>query len=87
MTRDHSEVQKGTDICDRICGVAKARMRSRVAAGNDLLNAIDIKEGMGYVGGIKNTKVAVAEITAGEGPYFSMLRDLPYFKICCRSFG
>jgi len=42
-------------------------MRSWIAAGNNLLNAYDIKEGMEYAGGIKNTKVAVAEITPGEG--------------------
>ncbi|CAF3371623.1 unnamed protein product [Rotaria sp. Silwood2] len=59
LTRDYSEVQKGKDICDRICGVSKARMRSWEATGNDLLNAIDIKEGMEYAGGIKNTKIAV----------------------------
>ena len=54
LTRDYSEVQKGKDICDRVCGVVKARMRSWVATGNDLLNTIDIKERMEYVDGIKN---------------------------------
>lgn len=70
LTRDYSEVQKGKDICDRVCGVGKARMRSWEATGNDLLNAIDIKEGMEYAGGIKNTKVAVAEIVPGQGTHF-----------------
>lgn len=70
LTRDYSEVQKGKDICDRVCGVAKARMRSWVATGNDLLNAIDIKEGMEYADGIKNNKVAVAEIIPGSGMQF-----------------
>ena len=55
LTRDYSEVQKGKDICDRICGVAKDRMRSWVATGNNLLNAHDIKEGMEHRGGVKNT--------------------------------
>ena len=36
-------------------------MRTWMATGNDLKNAIDIKEGMEYADGIKNTKVAVAE--------------------------
>lgn len=67
LTRDYSEVQKGKDICDRICGVAKARMRSWASTGNDLLNANDIKEGMEYAGGLKNTKIAVAEIITGMG--------------------
>ena len=67
--RDYSEVQKGKDICDRVCEVAKARMRSWVAIGNDLLGAIDIKEGMEYAGGIKNTKVAVVAIVPGEGTH------------------
>jgi hypothetical protein len=70
LTRDYSEVQKGKDICDRVCGVAKARMRSWVATGNDLLNAMDIKEGMEYSGGIQNTKVAVVEIVLGQGIHF-----------------
>ena len=67
LTRDYSEVQKGKDICDRVCGVAKARMRSWVSNGNDLLNANDIKEDMEYAGGVKNTKIAVAEIIPDTG--------------------
>ena len=67
LTRDYSEVQKRKDICDRVCGMAKARMRSWMATGNDLKNAIDIKEGMEYAGGIKNTKVAVAGIIPDTG--------------------
>ena len=62
LTRDYGKVQKGKGICDRVCGMAKAQMRSWVAAGNDVKNAIDIEEGMEYAGGIKNTKVAVAEV-------------------------
>ena len=64
-----SEVQKGKDICDRVCGVAKARMRSWASKGNDLLSANDIKKGMEYAGGVKDTKIAVAEIMSGAGKY------------------
>ena len=71
MTRDYSEVQKGKDIRDRVCGVAKARMKSWAANGNDLLCANDIKEGMENAGGIKNTKVAVAEIVPGMDKYIA----------------
>ncbi|CAF3292691.1 unnamed protein product [Rotaria sp. Silwood2] len=67
ITRDYSEVQKGRDICDRVCGVAKNRMRSWIAIGNDLLNAHDIKEGMEYAGGIKNLNIAVAEVIPDAG--------------------
>ena len=67
LTRDYSEVQNGKDICDRVCGVAKNRMRSWIAAGNDLMNAHDIKEGMEHAGGITNTKIAVAEIIPDAG--------------------
>ena len=42
-------------------------MRSWVATGTNLLNAQDIKEGMEHAGGIKNLKVAVAEIIPGAG--------------------
>ena len=69
LTRDYSEVQKGKDICDRICGVAKDRMRSWIAPRNNLLHAHDIKEGMEHAVGIKNTKIAVAEIIPGAGMY------------------
>ena len=48
---------KKAKIFVTVCGVAKAGMRSWAATGNDLLNAIDVKEGMEYAGGIKNTKV------------------------------
>ena len=46
MVRDYSEVQKGKDICDRMSGAAKMRMRAWINAGNDLLNADHIKQGM-----------------------------------------
>lgn len=42
-------------------------MRSWLASGHDVTNAIDIKEGMEYAGGIRNTKVAVAEVILGQG--------------------
>ena len=67
LNRDYSEVQKGKDICDRICGVAKGCMRSWIVTDNNLLNAHDIKEGMEHASGIKNTKVDVAEIIPGAG--------------------
>ena len=67
LTRSYSEVQKGKDICDRVCEVTKNRMRSWIVTGNVLLNAHEIKEGMEYVGGIKNTKIAAAEIISGAG--------------------
>jgi hypothetical protein len=66
--------------------VAKGRMRSWIAAGNDLLNAHDIKEGMQYAGGIKNTQIAVAEIIPGAGmnnrqPSKSFFLYFSYFKV------
>ena len=87
MTRNYSEVQKGKDICDSVCGVAKARMRSWAATGNDLLNAIDIKEGIEYAGGIKNTKVAVAEIVPDQGRYIIMEEIFYTLAMFSRSFG
>ena len=87
MTLDYSEIQKGKDISDRVCGVAKARMRSWVVTGNDLLNAIDIKEGMEYAGDIKNTKVAVAEIVPDQGRYIIMEEIFYTLAMFSRSFG
>ena len=48
----------------------------QAATGNDLLNAIDIKEGMEYSGGIENTKVTVAEIVPDQGKYLVMAEKL-----------
>ena len=42
-------------------------MRSWINSGNDLCNAMDIKEGMEYTGGVKNTRVGVAEIVPNAG--------------------
>ena len=67
IIRDYSEVQKGKDICDRICGVAQNRMRSEINSGNDLCNGMDIQEGMEYAEGVKNTRVGVAEIIPNIG--------------------
>ncbi len=65
--RDYSEVQKGKDIGDRIYGLGEGRKRLQMATGHDLLNAFDIKEGMEYADGVKNTKIAVAEIIPDTG--------------------
>jgi len=45
LMRDYSEVQAGKDICDRIVGAAKMRMRAFLHAGNDVMNASQIKQG------------------------------------------
>ena len=67
LTRSYGEIQKEKCICDRVCGMAKTRMRSWIAAGNDLKNAIDTEESMEYAGEIKNTKVAAAEVIPDTG--------------------
>ena len=67
ITRDYSECQKGKDICDRICEIAKSRMRLWISSDNDLCNATDIKEGMEYAGGVKNTRIGVAEVVPDIG--------------------
>ena len=68
LTSDYGKFKKGkVIICDRVCGMAKARMHSWIAASNDLENAIDVKEGVEYASGIKNTKVAAAEIIPDTG--------------------
>ena len=45
LMRDYSEVQAGKDVCDRIVGAAKMRMRAYLNAGNDVTNASQIKSG------------------------------------------
>ena len=88
LTRDYSEVQKGKDICDRVCGVCKNRMRSWGAIGHDLLNAHDIKEGMQYAGGVKNTKIATAEVIPGAGMNLFNYSELSFhIFLITRSFG
>ncbi|CAF1347394.1 unnamed protein product [Didymodactylos carnosus] len=73
LCRDHSEVQKGKDICDRIMGVSKSRLRAWESNRHDIQNAIDIKEGFEYAGGIKDTKVAVAQIIDDEERFLGAL--------------
>ena len=67
LTHNYGDVQKGKGICDRVCGMTKARMRSWIAAGDDLKNVIDVEEGTKYADGIKNTKVVVAEVIPDTG--------------------
>jgi hypothetical protein len=62
-------VQLGKDVCDRMCGVAKSRMRSWHHSGHDILTGFDVKEGMQAYGGVKNLKIAVSEIVDGDGTY------------------
>ena len=44
--RDYSEIQSGKDICDRIVGAAKLRMKAYLHAGHDITTADQIKIGM-----------------------------------------
>ena len=67
LTRDYGEVQKWKGICDRVYGMAKAPMCSWIAASNDLKNAIGIEGDMEYASGIKNIKVAMAELIPDTG--------------------
>jgi hypothetical protein len=46
LIRDYSEIQRGKSICDRMAGAAKLRMRAWINAGNNLLDAADIKKGV-----------------------------------------
>ena len=46
LVRDYSEVQKGKDICDRMSGAAKTRLNAWINAGNDLVDAHNVKQGM-----------------------------------------
>ncbi|CAF1042602.1 unnamed protein product, partial [Didymodactylos carnosus] len=79
-------VQKGKDICDRIMGVSKSRLRAWESNGHDIQNAVDIKEGFEYAGGIKDAKVAVAQIIDDEGrvlgasniPNVTIVRSIVY---------
>ncbi|CAF3125343.1 unnamed protein product [Rotaria sp. Silwood2] len=62
IMRDYSEVQAGRDICDRIVGASKMRVKAYLHAGNDVVNASQIKLGMEYCGGVKNVKIGVGEV-------------------------
>ena len=45
LVRDYSECQSGKDICDRVSGAAKNRLKAFLHAGNDVMNASDVKKG------------------------------------------
>lgn len=49
LMRDYSEIQSGKDICDRIVGAAKLRMKAYLHAGHDITTACQIKIGMNRV--------------------------------------
>ena len=66
--------------------MAKARMRSWIAASNDLKKAIGIGEGMEYAGGIKNTKLAVAEVVPDAGIQSFAPKDFVLEFLFSRSF-
>lgn len=59
---DYNEPCKGKDQCDREAAYAKSLMRSCVDAGNNIDSARDIAQALKHAGGLKNTKVAVAEV-------------------------
>jgi hypothetical protein len=46
VSREYSECQAGKDICDRIAGAAKGRLRAFLHAGHDVICASDMKKGM-----------------------------------------
>ncbi|CAF1280005.1 unnamed protein product [Rotaria sordida] len=62
LVRDYSEIQSGKDICDRIFGAAKMRMKAFLHAGHDVINSFQIKLGMEYCGGINHVKIGTAEM-------------------------
>ena len=65
---DFNEAQKGKDQCDRDGAVAKRAIRSCVNEGNDVLNAIDIKEALDKsVGSLRNSKTSVISVDASGG--------------------
>ena len=59
---DFNEPCCSKDQCDRESAAAKAILRSFIDAGNDVMNAEDVYEGLHYGFGMKNTKIAVAKI-------------------------
>jgi hypothetical protein len=46
IMRDYSEIQSGKDVCDRIAGAAKMRMKAFLNAGHDVTSSSEIKRGM-----------------------------------------
>lgn len=49
LMRDYSEIQSGKDVCDRIVGAAKMRMKAYLHAGHDITAASQIKIGTYHV--------------------------------------
>lgn len=62
VRHDFNEPQCGKDQADRESAVARKLMRAYVDAGNDLLDASDVKSAIEYQGGVPNAKVSVIEI-------------------------
>ncbi|CAF5072638.1 unnamed protein product, partial [Rotaria sp. Silwood1] len=63
------KLHKRTDNAGNFSSHGTPEAERVISIGNDLLNAHDIKEGMGYAGWIKNLNIAVAEVTPGAGTW------------------
>ena len=59
---DLNEPKRGKDQCDREAAAAKNLKNSYVDAGKDVQDAEDVYNAFQYAGGLKNSKVCVAEI-------------------------
>ena len=59
---NYNEPCKGKDQCDREIAAAKTIIRSYLDAGNDLMNAEDIYNGLHYGFGVQDAMVCVIEV-------------------------
>ena len=59
---DYNEPQKGKDQCDRESAIAKGYLNAFINSGNDCMSANDIKNGVLFLSGSKDSKVSVVEI-------------------------
>ena len=81
---DYNEPCCGKDQCDRESAAAKTIVRSYVDAGNDVLTAEHLHKSLHYGFGMKDSKVAVAQINIDkivlEGPKIQNISNYHSFE-------
>jgi len=82
IRHDYNEPQKGKDQAERDNAVAKRYLNAYVHSGNDCLSASDIKKGILYQGGHKNTKVSEVEIDRSKCEItHSKVKDIQRYSV------
>ncbi len=74
---DYSEPQKGKDQADRESAVFKGFAKAYIRSGKNIRCAKDLKEAIGFNGGPRSTKVAIAKTSKSPDTQISNFKKIP----------